>query len=206
MKSRARIIAAILLMMLFLTSGKEARSQVFWIGLNGGATHSWFSSPKANDLVVGKGWGWNLGFFVRYGKRPFYQAGIYWTRAEIDMKYHYNPHIVFEDDVPFDNFDIIVKAGYEIIHKPMFKWHINAGPFIGSSLLFSTNTFDIEIDDMRNPQFGINTGTGIQIMNLIIDVDIQHHLTELFLGDEVDLGVEFGSHMNHVTMKVGFIF
>ena len=206
MKSRARYIVIILLMGLFLTAGKEARSQVFWLGLNGGATHSWFSSPKANDLVTGEGWGWNLGFFVRYGKRPFYQAGIYWTRAKNHMKYYWDPSIVFEDDVPFNNFDIIVKTGYEIIRKPIFKWHVNAGPFIGTSFLFSTNTFEIESDDMKNPQFGFNTGTGIQFMNLIIDVDYQYHLTELFLGDEADLGIEFGSHMHHITLKVGFIF
>jgi hypothetical protein len=88
----------------------------------------------------------------------------------------------------------------------MFKWHVNAGPSIGTSFLFSTNTFEIESDDMKNPQFGINTGTGIQFMNLIIDVDYQYHLTELFVGDEADLGIEFGSHMHHVTLKVGFIF
>lgn len=193
-------------MLVFLTAGKEARSQVFWLGLNGGATHSWFSSPKVDNLVTGAGWGWNLGFFVRYGKRPFYQAGVYWTRAQSLMKFYVTDTYIIEDQVPFNNFDVIVKAGYEIIHKPIFKWHVNAGPFIGTSFLFSTNVFEIESDDMKNPQFGFNAGTGVQFMNLIIDVDYQYHLSDLFIGDEIDWGIDFGSHLHHVTLKVGFIF
>lgn len=43
-------------------------------------------------------------------------------------------------------------------------------------------------------------------MNFIVDLDYQYHLSELFDGDEVDLGVEFGSHLQHLTLKVGFIF
>ncbi len=206
MKAKIRPTLFALLLAMLLSGSQEARGQVFWLGLNGGATHSWFTSPKADNLVTADGWGWNLGFFARYGKRPFYQVGLYWTRAQTDMKYFLTESFVIEDRVPFNNFDVIVKAGYEIIREPMFKWHVNAGPFIGTSFLFSTNTFEIETDDMKNPQFGINTGTGIQFMNFIFDVDYQYHLTELFIGDETDLGIEFGSHLQHLTFKVGLIF
>jgi hypothetical protein len=206
MKTKVRHIYFASIVVLLLTGSLETRGQVFWLGLNGGATYSWFTSPKADNLVTGDGLGWNLGFFARYGKRPFYQLGFHWTRAATDMKYFLTETLVIEDQVPFHNFDLVAKVGYEVIRKPIFKWHVNGGPFLGTSLLFSTNTFEIERDDMRNPQLGLSAGTGIQFMNFILDLDYQYHLTELFVGDETDLGIEFGSHLQHITLKVGFIF
>jgi hypothetical protein len=206
MKAKVRYISIAFIGVLLLAGNMETRGQVFWLGVNGGATYSWFTSPKADNLVTGDGLGWNLGFFARYGKRPFYQLGFHWTRAATDMKYFLTDDLVIEDQVPFHNFDLVVKAGYEIIRKSMFKWHVNGGPLIGTSLLFSTNIFDIERDDMRNPQLGLAAGTGIQFMNFILDLDYQYHLTELFVGDETDLGIDFGSHLQHITLKVGLIF
>jgi len=206
MKSKARYTFFLFLLLILLSGRNEIRGQVFWLGFNGGTTYSWFTSPEADNLVTGDGWGWNLGFFARYGKRPFYQLGIHLTHSQTNMKYYLDDTNVIEDQVPFHNFDVVLKVGYEIIRKPKFKWHVNAGPLIGRTFLFSTNTFEIESSDMRNPQFGLAGGTGIQYMNFILDLDYQYHLTELFVGDEVDLGIEFGSHLQHLSLKVGFIF
>jgi hypothetical protein len=43
-------------------------------------------------------------------------------------------------------------------------------------------------------------------MNFILDVDYSYHLTELFKGDEEDLNVDFKSHMQVISLRVGFMF
>ncbi len=206
MKGTYKITIYSSLILILIFGGLKSNGQVFWLGLNGGATYSWFTSPKADNLVTAGGYGWNLGFFMKYGKRPFYQLGLYWTRAQMDVKYNLTEEIVIEDKVPFHNFDLHLKVGYEIIRNPKFKWHVNAGPFLGRTFLFSTNVFEFEQDDMRNPQYGFVGGTGIQYMNFIIDLDYQYHISELFKGDEEDLGIDFGSHLQHLSLKVGFQF
>ena len=206
MKGFIRIIIIAGFLGIFLPEKDGLKGQVFWLGFNGGATYSWFDSPKVDNLVTADGYGWNLGFFAKYGKRPFYQLGLHWTRAQIDMKLNLAEDYVIEDKVPFHNFDLHMKVGYEIIRRPIFKWHVNAGPFIGRTFLFSSDVFEIERNDMQNPQFGFIGGTGIQYMNFILDLDYQYHLSELFKGDEEDLGVDFGSHLQHISLKVGFQF
>jgi hypothetical protein len=206
MKAKARATFFAIVGMILFSINTETRGQVFWLGFNGGATHSWFSSPEFDNLLTDDTWGWNFGFFTRFGKRPFYQAGVSWTRAQSPMKIYVTDNHIIEDQVSFNNFDVMVKTGYEIIRRPIFKWHVNGGPFIGTSFLFGTSTFEIEDDDMRNPQFGLAGGTGFQFMNLIFDVDYQQHLTDLFTEDEIGGGTDFDSHLHHITLKAGFIF
>lgn len=206
MKTKKQFTYIIIFLFFVFIGINKTQGQVFWLGFNGGAAYSWFNSPKADNLVTADGYGWNLGFFAKYGKRPFYKLGLYWTRNQTDMKYHLNEDQVIEGNVPFHNFDLHIKAGYELIHKPKFKWHVNAGPFIGRTFLFTTNVFEIEKDDMHNPQWGFVGGTGIQYLNFIIDLDYQYHISELFKGDEEDLGIDFGSHLQHLTLKIGFQF
>jgi hypothetical protein len=88
----------------------------------------------------------------------------------------------------------------------MFKWHVNGGASIGSVFLFSANNFEFERDDMRNPQFAVIGGSGFQFMNFILDVDYAYHLTQLFIGDEEDLGVDFDAHLQVISVKVGMLF
>ncbi len=206
MKKAKHIIVAVSLLLVGLGFTANLQAQVFWIGVNGGATYSWFNSPKADNLVTSGGYGWNLGFFAKYGKRPFYKLGFHWTRANQDMKLNLGEGNVIEDMVPFHNFDLHLKVGYEIVYKSKFKCHVNAGPFIGRTFLFSTNVFEIEEDDMQNPQYGVVGGTGIQYLNFIVDLDYQYHISELFKGDEQDLGIDFGSHLQHISLKIGFQF
>jgi hypothetical protein len=184
----------------------SAHAQMFWLGVNGGIQENWFTSPKVDNIVLGDGIGWNLGFFMKYGQRPFYQVEFRWMRADNTINYEYQPGQVISGDVPFHEFQVPVKVGYTIVRKPAFKWHVNGGMSIGTVFLFSQNNFEFERNDMTNPQVGIIGGTGIQIMNFILDLDYSYHLTDLFKGDEQDLGVDFGAHLQVISLKVGMVF
>jgi hypothetical protein len=204
---RVKNIVFVLIFGLVLTLiSKPAKAQLFWIGGNGGMNVSWFHSPGVDNAVESAGGGYDLGFFLRYGKKPFYQIDVRWIRSNNIISYEIEPGEVIEDKVPFHQFEIPVRGGYPIYYSPMFKWHVNGGPFISTTFLFSSNEFEFERDDMRNPQFGVMAGTGIQFMNFIVDLDYSYHLTELFKGDEEDLGVDFKSHLQLISLKVGFQF
>ncbi len=186
---------------------EKAQAQVFYIGVNGSAVYSWFTSPKFGDLVSADGWGWDLGFFLRYGKRPYFQFGFDWVRSENDFVIGDGETTFFSEKLRFHNFDFSAKIGYNIIQTPMFKYKIHAGPFIGKSLMFSGKDIVFDNSDFRNPQFGIIAGTGIQFTNLIIDFEYSYHFTQLFKPVVID-GEEFelGSKLQLITLKVGFMF
>jgi hypothetical protein len=206
MKTSRKIAVTIILGMMLVFVSKSSQSQMFWLGFNGGYQYSWFKTPGFDYKVTGSGPGWNLGFFLKYGKRPFYMAEFRWMRANNFISYEVEPGSFIEGDVPFHKFEMPVKVGYNIIQKPIIKWHVNGGASIGTVFLFSENNFEFERRDMRNPQVAVIAGTGIQFMNFIIDFDYAYHLNQLFKGDERDLGVDFGAHLQVISVKVGWVF
>jgi hypothetical protein len=200
------VIIFFLLMSLFYAN--TAKAQVFYIGVNAGVVNSWFDSPDFGEMVSSNGWGWDLGFFLRYGKRPYFQAGFDWTRSANDFVVKVNDDYIIDEIVEFHNFDFSLKVGYNIIQTPMFKFKMHTGPFIGKSVMFSNDDKDLfSNDDFKNPQWGIIAGTGIQFTNFIVDLEYSYHFSELFKplnldGDKYNLG----SKLNLLTLKVGFMF
>ncbi len=185
----------------------NAKAQIFYIGVNGGAVYSWFDSPKLDNIVTSEGWGWDLGFFLRYGKRPYFQAGFDWVRSANDFVIGDKDAPVFQEDIKFHNFDFSFKVGYEILQTPMFKLKVHTGPFIGKSLMFSGENIEFLKDDFKNPQLGIISGVGFQFTNFVADFEYSYHFTQLFNPVTID-GETFdlGSKLQLVTLKVGFMF
>jgi len=206
MKSVNKILIIVILGMTITFVSKSSSGQLFWLGVNGGTQVEWFTTPKIDNAVLSAGIGYNLGFFFKYGKKPFYQAEFRWMRASNLVSYEYLPGEFIEGEVPFHKFEIPIKVGYPIVYKPMFKWHVNGGASIGTTFMFSANNFEFERNDMKNPQVAVIGGTGIQFMNFILDVDYSYHLTQLFKGDEEDLGVDWGEHLQVIALKVGWLF
>ena len=201
-------IGVLLLAISLLVMAKVGQSQVFYIGFNTGSAYSWFNSPKFDNAITSHGYGLDLGFYFRYGKRPYYQVGFDWTRSQNNFIFEIKEaDFKIEDKVPFNNFDFSFKIGYEIVQTPMFKWKTHAGPFIGRSLLFTSNEFDFDNSDFKNPQYGIIAGTGIQFTNLVIEIEYSYHISGLLKPVDVDgYTVEFGSNLQLITLKVGFQF
>jgi len=171
-----RHIVISLMLVLTLLIPEKSKGQVFYLGLESNAVYSWFDSPDLENLVVSDGWGWNLGFFVRYGKRPFIQLGLGWTRSLNDFTVSFydedmQEDVTFRDDIKLNNFDFSVKAGYEVLHTPIFRIDVHGGPFIGRSLMFSSETIYFDNDTFKHPQLGINGGIGFQFTNFIFGFD-----------------------------------
>ena len=76
MKAIKKLFIIFSVFLISLVFSANARAQVFYIGVNGGAVNSWFDSPEFGNMVTSQGWGWDFGFFLRYGKRPYLQVGF----------------------------------------------------------------------------------------------------------------------------------
>jgi hypothetical protein len=187
--------------------GKQSRGQVFYIGINGGAVYTWFNSPKLENIITSDGAGWDLGFFLRYGKRPYFQLGFDWTRSMNEITIHIDDQPSIINNIPFHNFDFSLKVGYEFIQLPMFKLKAHAGPFIGRSMLLSNDDLLFEKDDFRNPQWGVIAGLGFQFTNFVVDLEYSYHFSDLFKPVYInDKEYKLGSNLQIVTLKLGFMF
>jgi len=217
MKKTILTKAAIILVVLMMAFQIEGKTQVFYVGFNAGANYSWFESPTINYYVPeldtyvplsfsSAGYGWNAGFFLRYGKRPYFQLGFDWSRANNDFNFSAFDTTLSEK-AAFHNFDFSVKVGYEIVQKPYFKWSLLGGPFIGRSLFFNSSLFQFSNSDFKNPQFGVIGGTCFQVTNFNLAIEYSYHFTDLFStikenGNTYDLS----SNLQMITVKVGMQF
>jgi hypothetical protein len=178
-------------------------SQTMYVGLNTGVVNNQVYSLDPQNSFTSEGWGYNLGFYLRYGKRPFYQAGLDWTRSVNETKFIHGKENT-TGQVPFNNFDLSLKLGYEIVQRPAFKWKASLGPFIGKSRLKSTDVFNFNQNDFHNPQYGFVAGTGIKVTSMVFDLEYSYHFSSLF--SEGYSGIDPDSHIETFAVKVGFMF
>jgi hypothetical protein len=186
---------------------KETKAQVFYIGVNGGAVYTWFNSPGIDNIITANGWGHDLGFFLRYGKRPYFQVGLDWIRTKNQVTLETGIQEERREDIPFHIFDFSFKVGYEFVQLPMFKLKAHAGPFIGRSFLLSKDDFYVETSDFNNPQYGVIAGIGFQFTNFVLDLEYTYHIDDLWEPLDV-YGTEFRfkSNLQLLSLKVGFMF
>ena len=184
----------------------SSRGQFFWLGFQVGEGVSWFSNPGKNSVQLSEGAGTSLGLFVRYGTRPYYQLTFEWLISINQMKFEVQPGSVMHDNVPFHNFRMPITAGYEIIHKPRFKWRVGGGIFVGKTTILSSNAFNFTQEDINNPQFGVIGETGIQFLNFLLMVDYNYSLTRFFEPGINTYGIDVNSRLQIFTLKVGMQF
>ena len=201
-----KVIYIIALFVTFLIAQSSAKGQALYIGINGGVSSSWFQTPKFENILTSTGLGWDVGFFLRYGKRTFLQLGFNWTRTNNSLTLNDSTGEQYTD-IRLNNFDFSTKLGYEIVHTPMFKLKVAAGPYIGTTFFLSTEDLIFSKNDFVNPQFGFIAETGIQFMNFILDFDYNYHFSQLFKPVPVENEmVKIGAHMQIMQIKVGFMF
>ncbi len=193
----------LLLSIILALAASTARAQYLSIGAQVGPNVSGFNSPNLDNIVTGRGVGYQLGFFVRFGYRLYYELDFNWIRAETDIRVDLGS-IIVEDKVPLHNFDLTAKVGYQLVRKEKFRWRVNSGPFLAWPALFSTNVFQFEGSDLRRPQWGMQFGTGIDYKRFNFDIDYNLHISLLFKGAEEDLGSAYGSRLHVILFKFGY--
>ena len=180
-----------------------AWSQSMYIGVNAGMVNSQVYSLDTDNSFTSEGWGYNFGFYMRYGKRPFYQLGLDWLRSNNETTSVDNGNTL-TGSVPLHRFDINLKLGYEIVHRPIFKWEALIGPFIGKTRMCSSDIFSFNENDFKGPQYGFIVGTGIKFTYLVFDVEYSYHLSQLFADGYSTTNPD--THIETLAFKVGFQF
>jgi hypothetical protein len=181
-------------------------AQFFWLGFQAGEGVSWFSNPGQDNTKLSAGAGTSLAFFIRYGTRPYYQLACEWLYSTNQMKFEVNPGTTANDNIPFHSFKIPLTVGYEIIHKPRFKWRVGGGLFIGANTILSSNSFNFTEEDIQNPAYGVIGETGIQYLNFLVMIDYNYSLNRFFSQDASTYGVNVQSHLQILALKVGMQF
>jgi hypothetical protein len=202
-----RKILPMLLFILMAGMGSlQCRGQFFWLGFQVGEGVSWFSDTGQDSTRLEAGAGTSVGLFVRYGTRPYYQVAFEWLFSVNQMKFEVQPGTTAHHNVPFHNFKMPITAGYEIIHKPRFKWRIGGGVFIGTNTILSSNSFNFTGKDVSNPQFGLIGETGIQYLNFLVLMDYNYSLSKFFSASARTFGVDVHSHLQIFALKIGMQF
>jgi hypothetical protein len=206
MDSIRKIVLISLLSLSIGLVSEPCLGQFFWLGFQAGEGVSWFSNPGQHNTNLAAGVGTSFGFFMRYGTRPYYQIGAEWLYSTNQMKFEVRPGAITHDNVPFHNFKIPLTAGYEIIHKPRFKWRTGGGMFIGKNIILTSNSFNFTREDIRNPQYGLIGETGIQYLNFMVLIDYNYSLNRFFAEDASTYGINVQSHLQIFALKAGMQF
>ena len=181
-------------------------AQFFWLGFQAGEGVSWFSNHEYKGTSLSAGAGTSFAFFIRYGTRPYAQLALEWLYSTNQMKFEVKPGATAHDNIPFHSFKIPVTAGYEIVHKPRFKWRVGGGMFIGTNTILTSNSFNFTSNDIQNPTYGLIGDTGIQYLNFLVVMDYNYSLNRFFAEDAGTYGVNGRSHLQIFAVKIGMQF
>jgi hypothetical protein len=201
-----KIVIFSLLLLAFSVASLQCSGQFFWLGFQAGEGVSWFSNPGQNNTTLSAGAGTSFAFFMRYGTRPYSQLGFEWLLSTNQMKFEVHPGTTAHDNVPFHSFKIPLTAGYEIIHKPRFKWRVGGGLFIGKNTIQSSNSFNFTSEDIKNPEYGLIGETGIQYLNFLVLIDYNYSLNKFFAENANTYGYNVKSHLQIFALKIGMQF
>jgi hypothetical protein len=182
------------------------QGQFFWLGFQAGEGVSWFSHQTQDNAHLSAGAGTSVAIFLRYGTQPYYQLTFEWLFSTNQMKFEVVPGTTAHDNVPFHSFKIPITAGYEIIHKPRFKWRVGGGMFIGTNTILSSNSFNFNRGDIQKPEYGVIGETGIQYLNFLVQIDYNYSLNRFFADDASTYEVNVKSHLQIFAVKLGLQF
>ena len=206
MKPIRKILLTPLLLLLLCMASLTSRGQFFWLGFHAGGSVTWFSDPGQDSTRLSAGAGTSFGCFIRYGTRPYFQLAIEWLYSTNQMKFEASPGTTVHDNIPFHTFKIPFTVGYEIIHKPQFKWRVGGGLSVGANTILSSNSFGLIRKDLQNPQFCVVGETGIQYLNFLIQIDYNFSMSRFFTNDAGTYGIDVDSHLQVFSLKAGMQF
>jgi hypothetical protein len=194
------------LILWLILSCDPCHGQFFWLGFQVGEGVSWFSNQGKDNIHLSAGAGTSIAVLIRYGTRPYYQLALEWLYSTNQMKFEVAPSTTAHDNVPFHSFKIPITVGYEIIHKPRFKWRVGGGMFIGTNTILASNSFHFTRGDIQKPEFGLIGETGLQYLNFLVQIDYIYSLNRFFDENASTFGVNVLSHLQIFELKVGMQF
>ena len=129
--------------------------------------------------------GWQLGGSVAFGKKLYFEPGIFFVGKSSEFSYSDLPDQEFKADIK--GFRIPVNIGYKFVGDEKTLFGLRG--FGGASAFFISDAGDIDMDAIKKSSFGIFAGAGIDIWKLFLDLSYEWSLTNLQKDvSEVEVG------------------
>jgi len=155
---------------------------------------------KSEPALDGVSVGYLAGFGTRITKRKLYgQLDFNFIRSGISVDLERIGGTLPKSSVRISAFEAPLVVGYKFVNTAFFKWHM----FTGINTLIITgvkeNDFGFQRSDLKNPQFGIRTGSGIDFAFFTFDFHYTYGLKKMIK----DAG-RTNSHL--LEFNIGVIF
>ncbi|RLD57664.1 MAG: hypothetical protein DRJ05_09325 [Bacteroidetes bacterium] len=128
--------------------------------------------------------GYQLGGSIQFGKKLYFEPGIFWTKMGSEMVHADQSDIKFTTDI--NGIRIPVFVGYQIIggdDENIFGLRIFGGPSMSWITSIEGNDTKLEKDDFNSLLWGVDVGAGIDVWLLFLDIGYEIGLNPVFKDD-----------------------
>ncbi len=204
---------ALLIIVSFVSSATFAQLH---LGIKGAVSMSKFTT-NINDVAEAAKTGYQIGAFVRLGKKLHLQPEVYFSvkpgKVEFTTPDINDPTKKFNisENINFSTVDIPILLGYRLLKIPLGNIRIQAGP-VASFITNTTMTVSkdgVEMPEQDYPEsfkdfnWAAQFGVGVDVLFLTVDLRYELGLSNLY--DKPDNAPEDRSYKNNVFfLSVGW--
>jgi hypothetical protein len=123
-----------------------------------------------------------IGAFLRFGKKLYLQPEVYYTTSGGKLKLSGTE---LEQEVKLKNLAVPILVGFKLINVKVFNLRIMAGP-VANFILDKKVDFDnsypnpIQESDFKNVAWGMDVGAGVDVFFLTLDVRYEFGLNNIY--------------------------
>ncbi|MFK7846090.1 MAG: outer membrane beta-barrel protein [Rhodothermales bacterium] len=149
--------------------------------------------------------GYQVGTYLRFGERVYFQPGIFWQRSGTELRTTDELDIeTLKDDVDLDAIFISAGLGYNLIDSQVFVLRVNGG--VAGTLILNVqdNLLGLELENFNGLLAGAPIGVGVDLFGILsADLSYEFGLTNVF--DEI-FGLTVDATNNVFRFNVGLVF
>lgn len=174
-----KVVLAILFLVMFASTVKAQRPNLQmrgFIGLNV------YSAQFKNEAFFpgGVSVGYLGGFGLRVTrKRLMGGMDFCFIRSGIPVDLNGVAQGVERNTIRVSAFELPITAGYKFVTTAFFKWYLYGGINTLVVTKVQDNDFEINAGDLKNPQFGLRAGSGMDFAFFTFDLNYTYSLNKL---------------------------
>ncbi len=167
------------------------------IGVNG-STLSGNPEGVKNEANVG----WQIGGYLRYGKRFYIQPGIFWHYMSTETTSDVN-------DVKFDSkistIQVPVCIGFNIVDSSALVFRAFAGAAVSFVTSVDENQY-FEKDHINDTQWLGRIGVGLDFTMFTVDLGYDYGFSKFYTDEQIDGAAEGPFHLDISDVKIQEFF
>ena len=188
----------IICIIIFTTSGIYAQ---FSFGPKIGYSTSKLSADSDSIMESAKS-NFQIGAFLRFGKKLYLQPEIYYATSGGTLKYEDSD---LKENIKLKNLCVPVLVGYKIIDAKVFNLRVMAGPsanFILNKEIDSDEFIQDPLQDsnFKNVAWGMDVGAGIDVLFLSLDLRYEFGLNNIYIPNTGNESQKISSNVFLVSL------